>query len=147
MRNLLRALTTSACLAFSACDASDSAEVAKSPHTQCEKWEKVISRENSDAVLYLVEEGCSGLSNGMRVAVEVSPRNGQRIAVFKYQDASWDADYYGKTTPTVEWLDKKRLKISIGAVDTIEVKLETAGDIRIEYHIDHVIAEEPTSTR
>lgn len=108
------------------------------PSTKCDKWEHVLSKKNGQAVL-LVEEGCSGFVNGAMMTIELRTPSGRKIEFFKYEDASWNAGYYGKTDPTVKWTDAKRLKISIGAVDYIHKKLGKAGDVDVEYAIEHVL--------
>jgi hypothetical protein len=140
---MLKILFAATCLAILACEGNDGSSLPAGADTKCDRWEKVLSEDNPDATLYLVEEGCSGFSNGMTVAIEISPRNGRRSTLFKYQDASWNASYSGQTTPTATWIDKDLLRISIGAVDTIDEKLEKAGDVTVEYQVGHVIADEP----
>jgi hypothetical protein len=123
------------CMTF-VCNAAD--EPRGQPTEKCDKWESVLSNEKEITVL-LVQEGCSGPSNGMRVAIDIALSDGTRTTIFRYQDASWNANYYNQTTPSVKWVGEHRLRISIGAVAAIEKKLETIGAVNVEYDIGHVL--------
>lgn len=52
---------------------------------------------------------------------------------------SWNADYSNQTTLSVEWVSPNNLKISIGVVDSIEVKLTKLDDVNISYDIGRVL--------
>jgi hypothetical protein len=97
--------------------------------------------------VYSVQEGCSGLSNGLIVSIDLEATPGRRITVFTFADASWDARYTDMASPTAAWTDAKKLTISVGAVGAIYKKIGRADDIEIEYHIDHVLSQEPPSSR
>ena len=109
------------------------------PSERCDKWEQPQPKDAHGRTVVVVEEGCSGLANGTRVVIDLVLSDGTRTTIFTYQDASWNAAYYGQTTPTLEWIGDNRLRISIGAVAAIEKKSEKLGDIYIEYNIGHVL--------
>jgi hypothetical protein len=106
---------------------------------RCDMWEKVLSGEMKDRTVMLVEEGCSGFANGLRDSIDIVLPNGSRTTAFIYEDAGWNAAFYGHTAPTVAWLAHDRLRISFGAVAAIQKKLDKVGDLVIEYEIGHVL--------
>jgi hypothetical protein len=120
-------------LAFDAADKSRGG-----PTERCDRWESVLSNERQIKLL-LVQDGCSGFSNGLRVSIDIVLSDGTRTTIFRYQDTSWNANYYNQTTPTAKWIGEHQLKISIGAVAVVEIKLEKVGTVDIEYDIGHVI--------
>jgi hypothetical protein len=109
------------------------------PVERCDKWEKVLSNQRMDRKVVLVEEGCSGFSNGLRDSIAIVFPNGRRVTVLTYEDAGWDADFFGHTRPSVAWIAHDRLKISIGAVSAIEKKVGKTHDVVVEFDIGHVI--------
>lgn len=109
------------------------------PAERCDKWTKVLSSQRTDRKVLLVEEGCSGVSNGLRDSIVIAFPNGTRITALTYEDAGWNADFFGHTAPSVEWIAHDRLKISIGAVSAIQKKVDRIHDVIIEYNIGHVI--------
>ncbi len=106
---------------------------------RCDKWEKVLSNQRTDRRVILVEEGCSGFSNGLMDSIAIVFPNGTRVTALTYEDASWNADFFGHTAPSVEWIAHDRLRISIGAVSAIQKEVDRIHDVVIEYNIGHVI--------
>jgi hypothetical protein len=106
---------------------------------RCDKWEKVLSNQRTDRKVILVEGGCSGFSNGLGDSIVIVFPTGTRITALTYEDAGWNADFFGHTAPSVEWIAHDRLKISIGAVSAIQKKVDRIHDVIIEYSIGHVI--------
>ena len=125
--------------AVSACNAGPVSMEPVDTHTKCDKWERTLSKGRQEGDILLVEEGCSGFSNGERFSIDITLPNGKRTTIFQYEDASWSPEYHQMTTPSVDWLGQNRLKISIGAVTAIVKKLDKVGDIHIEYDVGHVI--------
>lgn len=125
-----------------ACNAADTSYNKIGPQTKCDSWEKVLSEDEKSRTILLVEDGCSGLVNSVKYSVVIASSGGHRVTVFKYDDASWSPLYHDQTTLTVEWLTHNRLRISIGAVEAIEMQLSKTGDIDIEYRINHVLSKE-----
>lgn len=123
---------------FSACGSVEDPANNIRPSTRCDEWENVLINKNF-GVVYMVTTGCSGAANGVKVAIDVAPVGGTRVTAFLYEDASWSADHYGKTEPTVEWNAPNQLKIAIGAVAAIDKKMSQIGDITVMYEIGHVI--------
>jgi arsenate reductase (thioredoxin) len=117
---------------------TDSSQAVK-----CDTWEDVLVKDDRKRTVYMVREGCSGLSNGLDVAIDLELADGKRTTVFAFADGSWDARYTDRATPTVAWIDSSNLLISVGAVGSIHKKLEKVGETRITYRIDHVLSEEP----
>jgi hypothetical protein len=109
------------------------------PLERCDKWEKVLSNDKQNPSVFLIEEGCSGFSNGAAFSIDIPSREGGRQTVFKYTDASWNAAYKNQTTPYVEWVSPNNLKISIGVVESVEVKLAKLDDLKISYDIGRVL--------
>jgi len=109
------------------------------PLERCDKWERVLSNDKQNPTVFLIEEGCSGINNGATFSIDVPSREGRRQIVFKYTDASWNAAYRNQTTPSVEWVSRNNLKISIGAVESVEVKLAKLDDLKISYDIGRVL--------
>jgi hypothetical protein len=107
-------------------------------------WEEVLLVDEWKRTLYLVREGCSGLSNGLNVAVDLDVPQRGRTRIFAYADGSWDLRYSELSSlPTTTWADRDSLLISVGVVGAIHEKLERVGDIRIDYRIGHILSEEP----
>jgi hypothetical protein len=109
------------------------------PLERCDRWEKTLSSDKQNPAVFLIEEGCSGFNNGATFSIDIPSREGRRETVFKYKDASWNAAYRNQTTPSVEWVSPNNLKISIGAVETVEVKLAKLDDLKISYDIGRVL--------
>lgn len=138
MNVILRVSYLSIVCAFCACDAGDNTPNTPQLTTKCDTWENVLSK-SSNGVVLVIEEGCSGWVNENWTSIDVTPTNGKRLTVFRFADVSWDPTYHNQTTPTAEWIGEKRLKIHIGAVGVIDKQLDRAGDISIEYEIEHVV--------
>jgi hypothetical protein len=109
------------------------------PAERCDKWEKVLSDQRTDRRVVLVEEGCSGFSNGLKDSIAIVFPNGARVIALTYEDAGWNADFFGHTAPSVKWIAHDRLRISIGAVSAIQKKVNRIRDVIIDYNIGHVI--------
>lgn len=109
------------------------------PAERCDKWEKVLSNQRPDRKVILVEEGCSGFSNGLKESIAIVFPDGARVTALTYEDAGWNAEFFGHTAPSVKWITHHRLKISIGAVSAIQKKIGRIRDVLVEYDIGHVI--------
>lgn len=109
------------------------------PTTRCDKWERPLPKDSQGRTVVIVENGCSGFYNGVKVAIDLVFADGTRTTVFEYKDASWNAAYYGQTAPVVEWTGDSRLKISVGAVAAVERKIEKLRDVEIQYNIGTIL--------
>jgi hypothetical protein len=105
----------------------------------CDTWERELSKDDLGHTVWLIEEGCSGFSNGARVAIAISKSAGVKTTFFKFEDVSWNAAYHGQTTPSVKWIAPNYLEVSIGAIADVEKKLDRVGDVIITYKIGHVL--------
>lgn len=110
------------------------------PLQRCDTWERVLLKDDQGRTVWLIEEGCSGISNGAAIAIALSKAGGAKRSFFKFDDASWDADYNGQTTPLVKWISPDHLEVSVGAVAAILKKLNRIDGVRITYKIDHVLS-------
>lgn len=109
------------------------------PLERCDTWTRELSKDDLGHTVWLIEEGCSGFSNGMKVAIALSQSSGAKTTFFKFEDVSWNAAYYGHTTPSVKWIAPNYLEVSVGAVADIEQKLDRVSEVVIEYKIGHVL--------
>ena len=129
--------------ALGSCSASSGRSADASRRLKCDTWEDVIAADEWQRTVYLVQEGCSGLSNGLNVSIDLALPDGKRTTVLAFADGSWDLRYAGKASPIVTWTGKNRLDITIGAVGAIFRKVDRVGDIEIAFRIEHVLDEEP----
>lgn len=107
---------------------------------RCDTWAQVLSKDNPGYIVWSIEEGCSGFSNDDTVALALSQATDTtRRIFFKFDDASWNVTFHGKTDPSVKWISRNRLEVSIGAVGAVLQKLDKVGNIMITYHIGHVL--------
>lgn len=106
---------------------------------RCDTWQSALSKDDEGHTVWRVEEGCSGFANAATVAIALSQRGGDKTTLFKFYDVSWDADYHGQTTPSVRWIARHHLEISVGAAGEILQKLNKLGDLSITYRIGHVV--------
>lgn len=106
---------------------------------RCDTWTRTLSKYDQEHTVWLIEEGCSGFSNDVTVTIALSQGGGAKTAFFKFGDASWDADFYGQTTPSAKWISRDHLEISIGAVADILQKLDRVDGVTITYRIGHVV--------
>lgn len=106
---------------------------------RCDTWTRTLSKDDEKYTVWLMEEGCSGFSNGETVTLALSQGDGTKTAFFKFGDASWNADFYGQTTPSAKWISRDHLVISIGAVADILKKLSRVDGVIITYRIGHVV--------
>lgn len=83
----------------------------------------------------------------VRVSIDLEVSPGSRTSVFTFADGFWNAKNMNLASPTVLWINKHKLSISIGAVAAVYKKVERVGDIEISYRIDHVLFEERPSTQ
>lgn len=112
------------------------------PLQRCDTWERVLLKDDQGRTVWLIEEGCSGFSNGADIAIALSKSGGgPKGTFFKFDDASWNADYNGQTTPSVKWISRDHLEVSIGAVAAILKKLDRIDGVHITYKIGHVLDE------
>ncbi len=109
------------------------------PLERCDTWKRELSKDDLGHTVWLIEEGCSGFSNGMKVAIAISLSDGAETTFFKFEDVSWNPAYRGQTTPSVKWIAPNYLEVSIGAVADVEQKLDRVGDVIITYNIGHVL--------
>jgi len=109
------------------------------PLQRCNTWDQVLFKDDQGRTIWLIEEGCSGFSNGADIALALSQPGGPKKIFFKFDDASWDADYNGQTTPSVKWISRDHLEVSIGAVAAILKKLDRIDGVHITYKIGHVL--------
>jgi len=110
------------------------------PSERCDKWEgRPLPSDKHGRTVIVVEEGCSGFANGASFSIDLVFSDGTRTTIFKYEDASWNAAYYGQTTPVIEWVGDNHLRISIGTVTAVQRKVEKLRDVRIDYNIGHVL--------
>jgi hypothetical protein len=110
------------------------------PLERCDTWEQMLLKDDRGRTVWLIEEACGGFSNGGDFAIALSQRNGKKKTFFHFEDASWDADYNGQTTPSVKWIARDHLEVSIGAVASIFEKLDKVDGVNITYKIGHVLS-------
>ncbi len=137
-------------IVLASCEDSHSSEPP--PTTQggvkCDKWEDTLAVDQWQRKVYRIREGCSGMANSLNVSIELESSPGKRTEVFAFEDGSWNAKYTEQAfVPTVVWVDKNKLSISIGVVGAVYKKIDRVGNIEIAYRIDHVIAEERQSSQ
>ena len=109
------------------------------PLERCDTWDRELSKDDLGHTVWLIEEGCSGFSNGMKVAIALSQSGGAKTTFFKFEDVSWNPAYHGQTTPSVKWIAPNYLEVSIGAVADVEQRLDRVDDVIITYKIGHVL--------
>ena len=114
--------------------------------TRCDTWESVLSNQQKDHTVMLIEEGCSGFDNEVTMTIALATPNGHKTTVFVWGDASSYVAFQGRTAPAVDWPAPNRLRISIGAIADIQKQVDKVADITIEYDIGHVIYPQPQST-
>jgi hypothetical protein len=114
---------------------------------KCDTWEDILLHDERRPTVYIVRQGCSGLSNGLDIAIDLDVGNGRRTTAFVFADGSWDLRYTDQASPIAKWIDENSLLISVGAVGAIHKKLDKVGDVRITYRIDHVLSEESPSAK
>lgn len=139
MKVLIAIAVCAAVCTMASCGSADGQTSQQRPSERCDKWEQRLPKDAHGRTVVIVENGCSGFSNGLRVAIDLVLSDGTRVTIFEYEDASWNAAYYGQTRPAIEWIGDNRLKISVGAVGAVEKKIDKMRDIYIEYHIGHIL--------
>jgi hypothetical protein len=102
--------------------------------------QQALLKDDRGRTIWLIEEACGGFSNGGDFAMALSQPDGKRKIFFHFDDASWDADYNGQTTPSVKWIARDRLEVSIGAVGAVYKKLDKVDGVYITYKIGHVLS-------
>jgi hypothetical protein len=110
------------------------------PLERCDTSEHELLKDDQGRTVWLIEEACGGFLNGGDFAIALSQRDGKRKTFFHFDDASWDADYNGETTPSVRWVARDHLEVSIGAVASIIKKLDKVDGVTITYKIGHVLS-------
>jgi hypothetical protein len=139
MKVLFRVAVYVGMWAMASCGGADRQLSQHQQPERCDKWERRLPKDAHGRTVVVVEQGCSGFSNGLRIAIDLAFADGTRATIFQYEDASWNAAYYGQSTPVIEWIGNDRLKISVGAVGAIEKEIDRLRDVAIEYHIGHVL--------
>jgi hypothetical protein len=129
------------CAAFCGGYALETVAQVPPPRERCDTSAKALSQDDQGRTVWLIEEDCTGLASSVTFTIALSRGAGPKTPFFKFEDASWNADYYGKTTPSAKWIARDHLEITIGAVATVLQKLDKAGNVTITYHIGHVLYE------
>jgi hypothetical protein len=106
---------------------------------QCDSSAKVLSNDGQGHTIWRIDEACTGLVAGGTVALALSRESGAKTTFFKYEDVSWSVDYHDQSEPSIKWIARDHLDVSIGALAEIIQILDKVGDITITYHIGHIV--------
>lgn len=109
------------------------------PFTECEAHETVVADDNPAHQVVLVTMLCNGIAGSDDVSVMLLDDSGKRVPILQYGAAYSFVQDASEATPVFEWKSETTLAIYIEKVAYVTNRVDHAGGVRIETHIDSVI--------